>query len=352
MNKKIAVIEDNSEIRDNIVEILELDGYDVHAAENGKKGVLLVEAEKPDLIICDIMMPELDGYGVLHILNKKPELNKIPFIFLTAKAEKSDFRKGMNLGADDYITKPFEADELLQTIERRIEKMAIRDKDYSGDLVGFDSFLTDAKAQLALDNLAEDKEVKIFEKKENVFRAGKKAYHLFYILSGQVKLLEENTDGKELITRIAKQGDFIGYSALIQNEPYHIDAVALEKSEICIIPKNAFLDLMYKDVNVSHRFIKMLCNELQNKEVKLIQMAYNSVRKRVADSLISLVDQAEEDNTNQKVTVLREDLAAMVGTAKESAIRALCDLKEAGLVKIESGYIEILKFDELKNLNW
>ncbi len=106
MSKKILIIEDNEDIRENLAEILELAGYESFTAENGKIGVEIAEKLMPDLILCDVMMPVLDGFGVLSILNKKPQTADIPFIFLTAKAEKADFRYGMNLGADDYITKP------------------------------------------------------------------------------------------------------------------------------------------------------------------------------------------------------------------------------------------------------
>ena len=122
MSKKILVIEDNPEVRENIVEILSLDGYDVLAAENGKIGVEAALAQTPDLILCDIMMPVLDGFGVLKILNKNVATHHIPFVFLTAKAEKEDFRRGMGLGADDYITKPFDDTELLEAIEMRLAK--------------------------------------------------------------------------------------------------------------------------------------------------------------------------------------------------------------------------------------
>src|SRR5215212_4777169 len=104
MEKKILLIEDNEQIRENTAEILELAGYRVVTAQNGKEGIELVNREKPALIICDIMMPVLDGYGVLHMLSKNEETAGIPFIFLTAKAERTDFRKGMEMGADDYLT--------------------------------------------------------------------------------------------------------------------------------------------------------------------------------------------------------------------------------------------------------
>lgn len=120
--RTILVIEDNAEMRGNIAEILELAPYQVVQAVNGKQGVALARQTRPDLILCDIMMPELDGYGVLHILGNDPVLAEIPFLFLSAKAEAADFRFGMNLGADDYLTKPFDDLTLLNAVELRLRK--------------------------------------------------------------------------------------------------------------------------------------------------------------------------------------------------------------------------------------
>src|SRR3954462_3025397 len=105
MSKHVLIIEDNNDIRENIVEILELADFRVYPANNGKTGIELAIKHRPDIILCDIMMPDLYGYGVLYMLNKNPETATIPFIFLTAKAERIDFRKGMEMGADDYLTK-------------------------------------------------------------------------------------------------------------------------------------------------------------------------------------------------------------------------------------------------------
>ncbi|HNB82245.1 MAG TPA: response regulator, partial [Chitinophagaceae bacterium] len=104
----ILLIEDNEDVRENTAEILEMAGYKVSTAADGKQGIASVQKDKPDLIVCDIMMPVLDGYGVLHMLGKNPATQSIPFIFLSARAERSDMRKGMDMGADDYITKPFD----------------------------------------------------------------------------------------------------------------------------------------------------------------------------------------------------------------------------------------------------
>jgi DNA-binding response OmpR family regulator len=130
MQKTILLIEDNQDVRENTAEILELANYKVLQAENGKIGVEIAQKTKPDLIICDIMMPVLDGYGVIHLLTKNAETATIPFIFLTAKSERLDFRKGMEMGADDYITKPFDDIELLNAVESRIKKHELVKADY------------------------------------------------------------------------------------------------------------------------------------------------------------------------------------------------------------------------------
>lgn len=118
--KKILVIEDEPEMRRNLLMILKLEKFQPIGAENGRRGLELVQREKPDLILCDVMMPELDGHGVLEALRKDPESAAIPFLFLTAKGERADFRAGMNLGADDYLTKPVARADLLQAINTRL----------------------------------------------------------------------------------------------------------------------------------------------------------------------------------------------------------------------------------------
>jgi DNA-binding NarL/FixJ family response regulator len=120
--KKILVIEDEPEMRRNITTLLRYYDYEPIAAENGRVAVEMARREKPDLILCDVMMPELDGYGVLHALQSDASLARIPFIFLTAKGEKDDLRSGMNLGADDYLTKPVVNADLVRAIESRLRR--------------------------------------------------------------------------------------------------------------------------------------------------------------------------------------------------------------------------------------
>jgi DNA-binding NarL/FixJ family response regulator len=120
--KKILIIEDEPEMRRNITALLRYYDYEPVAAEDGQRGVEAARCTKPDLILCDVMMPEMDGYGVLQALQMDPELARIPFIYLTAKGEKDDLRSGMNLGADDYLTKPVTNADLIRAVETRLRR--------------------------------------------------------------------------------------------------------------------------------------------------------------------------------------------------------------------------------------
>lgn len=122
MAKKILIIEDQAPMRRNVALMLELEGYKTCVAENGRVGVEVAHKEQPDLILCDVMMPELDGYGVVQALRAVPAFANTPFIFLTAKSDRADVRVGMNFGADDYLTKPVVREDLLAAIQIRLER--------------------------------------------------------------------------------------------------------------------------------------------------------------------------------------------------------------------------------------
>lgn len=119
--KKILVIEDEVFIRENLLELLEIEGFEAVGAENGYVGVHLAKEHQPDLILCDVMMPELDGYGVLETLRQDPTTAVIPFLFLTASADRNNLQKLRELGMNDYILKPFNVDKFLQAITVRME---------------------------------------------------------------------------------------------------------------------------------------------------------------------------------------------------------------------------------------
>ena len=122
--KKILVIEDEPAMRNNLRDILELEGFRPVLAANGLLGIAAAKRELPDLILCDVLMPEMEGHAVLTALRAEPQTAKIPFVFLTAKGEQADVRTGMNLGADDYLVKPVKIDDLLEAIAARLERAA------------------------------------------------------------------------------------------------------------------------------------------------------------------------------------------------------------------------------------
>jgi len=347
--KSILLIEDNEDLRENTAEILELSNFKVHTAENGKIGVKMARELLPDLIICDIMMPELDGFGVLFALSKNAETENIPFIFLTARSERSDIRKGMNLGADDYLVKPFDEMELLDAIETRLKKNEKLHLQRAEQHKSLDRISREARSLEDLKNLSEDVTHKTCKKKAIIFSAHTLPHVLYYVVSGKVKTFKVNEDGKEYITGLYKAGDFFGFIELIQESPYQSSAMTLEESEICTIPKKDFFALIYNNHEIAQKFIKLLSNSVMEKEEQLLNLAYNSVRKRVAEALMLLYDRYHKDanGENFSMAISREDLANIAGTAKETLIRTLADFKEEQLIRIQGAEITILNKDKL-----
>jgi len=350
MNASILVIDDSQDIRENTAEILDLAGYRALMAENGKKGVEIALREKPSLIVCDIMMPELDGYGVLHLIRKNPETEHIPFIFLTAKTERTDFRKGMEMGADDYITKPFEDIELLNAVEVRLKKAAILHQTYDQGLHGLNQFLSDIKDTGMARQLSDKYDLQDYERKQSLYQENKKPKFLFYLVRGKVKCFKTNQDGKEYITTLYNDGDFIGYSALLDDTTYKDSAVVLENSEILAIPKDDFLHMVYSDISIASKFIHIISKNVKEKEERLLNLAYSSLRKRVATALIDIAGKFNLKEQVMPIEISREEIAQFVGTATESLIRTLSDFKAEKLIDIKSGKVIVNNTEKLKNL--
>lgn len=346
--KKILVIEDNQDVRENLAEILELSNYDVDTAENGKIGVEKALKTPPDLIICDVMMPEIDGFGVLHILSKKPQTSDVPFIFLTAKAEKADMRKGMNLGADDYITKPFDDVELLDAIDMRLKKSERLKNIPFQSKQSLGAFIDEARGFEALKHLSQEQQTRFYRKKDLLYKENDYPRQLFFVISGKVKIFKTNQDGKEFITEIRKEGEFFGYPDLISGRQYAESAAAMEDSEVSMVPKDDFFKLLFANKDVSTKLIKMLADNIAEREEQLLNLAYNSIRRRVADALLVLNERFDNEHKKVEISILRDDLANMVGTAKETVIRTLTDFKNEKIIDIERGVITIKNLEKLK----
>jgi CRP-like cAMP-binding protein len=349
--KTVLFIDDNAELRENMSEILELANYNVLLAENGKEGVALAIRYKPDVIICDIMMPELDGYGVIHLLQKNPETQSIPFIFLTAKTERIDVRKGMELGADDYITKPFSGTELLNAIEGRLKKSDLVRQKIAQELSTLTEVINSRGSKTLKQVFEEDQDCRDYKARERIYSKGHNPYRLYYLVMGKVKIYKSNSDGKDLITGICKTGEFFGYTALLEGRTYEETAEAMETTEICSITREAFEQLMNDNPTVTREFIKMLAGHVREREEQLLGIAYNSLRKKVANALVALNGKYRaEDGSIKPLHVSRDVLASMAGTAKESLVRTLGDFRDEKLIDIQGGDILILQEKKLANL--
>ncbi|MBL7943762.1 MAG: response regulator [Flavobacteriales bacterium] len=351
--KTILLIEDNPDVRENTAEILELSGYKVVTAENGKAGVEAALANTPDLIICDIMMPVLDGYGALHLLSKNEKTAGIPFVFLTAKSERADMRKGMEMGADDYITKPFDDVELLRAVESRLKKNEQLRRELEPTQESLIQALGTIQGLSDITRIAEHQMKKLFRKKDVIYSEGDSPAGLYLLAKGKVKIYKSHELGKDLILKLLQPGDLFGYIGLLENQPHGVSAEAMEDSEVIIFPREDFYRLI-DHPQVASQFVKLLTGNILTEQEKLINLAYSSVRKRTAEALLELRSRFH-DHTSEKpfgMAIAREDLANMVGTATESLIRTLSDFKEEGILEISGSYISIVnpgKLERMKN---
>jgi CRP-like cAMP-binding protein len=351
MSSTILVIEDDREMIENISGILQLADYSVITATNGRAGVAQATHHKPDLILCDVMMPELDGYGVLKILSNNPQTAGIPFIFLTAKADRTDVRTGMELGADDYIIKPFDGSELLKVVEVRLRKHEQIVSASDTNIETIDQFYSHARQLKEFQNLSKNRIMRSIRKREFVYMEGAEPNDLYIIKNGIVKTYKTTQDGKELVTGIHRQGEFIGFLALLENTPYTESAVVLEDAELYLIPKDDFLSLIYSNHEIARNFIRLLSNNLHETEERLLEMAYQSVRQRVASSLLKICDRVYASEGGRVIHMARKDISGMVGTATESLNRTLAEFRDEGIIDISELGIRVVDKRKLERIS-
>lgn len=344
MQYKILIIEDNYDVRENLGEILTLSGYDIILTSNGKEGVKAALNNTPDLILCDIMMPELDGFGVLRILSRNPKTDNIPFIFLTAKTEMTDLRKGMTLGSDDYITKPFDDVELLDIIEMRLRKKSQSLEGIS--LLSTLSKLTEENVFQMMTQKFQNTEYRTIRKKDLLYAEGQKCRNVFLVVSGKAISSKMDNFSKEVITRLYKYPMLIGITAALTDQRYHETIRVLEDMEVLPVRAEDFLQLIYSDKSIDQFFLKQFATEKLVIEEKLLMHAYGTVRMKLATTLVDLYFVYEE-NGEALISISRDDLASMAGTAKETVIRCLGEFKDENLIHTNGSDIII---NNVKNL--
>ncbi|MFD1292570.1 response regulator [Lutibacter holmesii] len=347
--KKVLFIEDDVTVRENTAELIALAGYQVFTAENGKTGIYEAKKNLPDIIICDIMMPELNGYGVLQILSKDNATKHIPFIFLSAKTEYSDIRKGMNLGADDYLTKPYDESELFSAIESRLAKVVIHQENLAVKRT--------KNTEIQLKSLEHLKHFFIKNGTQQKFNAGEIIYHeggnsnfVYLIVQGIIKTYKIDEQGKELITVLHKEDDFFGFTSFNNNIPYQESATAIENSTICRFTKPELQEVLKNNHHVTLELIDYLTGNVAEIKEHLLEMAYSSVRKKTASTILQF-NQKMAKHSNESIKISRSDLASIAGIATETFIRTLSDFKKEGIIEIEARNIKILDLDKLKKVN-
>ncbi|WP_282116120.1 response regulator [Cellulophaga baltica] len=346
--KTILLIEDDRALRENTEELLDLAGYAVTTAPNGKIGITAAKELLPDIILCDIMMPEVDGYGVLKALNEDEITKQIPFIFLSAKTEHKEIRKGMDLGADDYLTKPFEEEDLISAIESRLAKHEILKQ----------NAVSDHKQETTEDAILDLNELKnffddngdelTFSQGDIIYKEGQASNTIFLVLKGVVKCHSMDEDGKQLITSLYRGDDFLGFTSFLKNIPYQESATAMEEVVLAGISKENLKEILEKNHAISLELVELLSGNIKEIKQQLLQMAYSSVRKKTAQTLLQFAD-IMTTQADEPIKISRSDLASVAGIATESLIRTLSGFKKEGLIEIEGRNIKI---KELKALQY
>ena len=351
--KKVLLIEDDAVVRENTAELLELANYTVICASNGKHGIIEAKKHVPDIIICDIMMPELNGYGVLQILSKEDATKKIPFIFLSAKTEHKDIRKGMNLGADDYITKPFDESELFSAIESRLAKIAILNE---VSVETENHFNEEIISKYELKNLnhlknffIENVEEISFEMNKIIYHKGDNSNYVYLIKKGVVKTYKIDEQGKEFITALHKENDFFGFTSFTHNNPYQEAATAIENTKVIRILKKELIPILENNHEVTLELIDYLSGNVSGFKNQLLQMAYSSVRKKTADTILKFTEKIKK-RPEDTIKISRSDLASIAGIATETFIRTISDFKKEGLINVQGTNIEIIDLQKLKKV--
>jgi DNA-binding response OmpR family regulator len=348
--KRVLLIEDDIILRENTAELLELSDFEVITAPNGKIGIETAKQQLPDIVVCDIMMPEIDGYGVLEALSKDVNTRHIPFIFLSAKTERKDVRKGMDLGADDYITKPFTENELISAIDSRLAKVAILKEEREQQINSGTSQEDELNTLHDLKNFFDDNGQQFsFNTGDVVYKEGQNSNYIYLILKGAVKCYKFDEQGKELTTALHTDDDLFGYTSFIQNIPYQETAIAIKPLELVGILKEQLKEVFNKNHKVTLELIQLLTDDLKNIKDQLLQMAYSSVHKKTANTILKFAEKLNRE-PNEPIKISRSDLASTAGIATESLIRTLSNFKKSGLIDIEGRTIKILDLQKLKEI--
>ncbi|MDX1472265.1 MAG: cyclic nucleotide-binding domain-containing protein, partial [Flavobacteriaceae bacterium] len=268
---------------------------------------------------------------------------------LSAKTEHKQVRKGMDMGADDYLTKPYEEEELISAVESRLAKATLISQVQSEKSKG-QQLEEDFKDLNELKNFFDDNgRISTHSKGETIYRKGQYATLVYLINKGVVKLHTMDDNGKELITSLLKEDDFLGLTAIAHDHPYTEYATAVEDVELAGISITELKSILFENRKITLDLMDELSDNLIEVKEQLLQMAFSSVKKKTAQTILQFSNVLNK-RPDEPIRISRYDLSSVAGIATESLIRTLSDFKKQGLIQIEGRNIRILDIEGLKNV--
>ena len=349
MKRKILVIESNQEIALFISDILKEANYTVYIASTGKKGIILTKKYMPNLIICDVELSKLEGFEVLQIISTRIEFKAIPFILITENYAIEEIRKGIFLGASDFLSKPIQKDELLKIVNDRLKRAEAFDKKDNSVILLKKTKPFNFFENNKLTTLLINRPILTYLKGDLIYFSQNKINNFYVIKEGFVKTYVTNTSGKEFISNFYGDNNFFGHSTLFNKNSDLESAKALTKTQLYIISKNELINMLVNNHTVIYGYIEFLTAEINKYEQKLSLVSYGSVREKTAQTLIYL--QTNFPNLfNSHIKLKRKDLANFAGIAKETLIRTLHDFNTEKLIKISKTGIKILNINKLSSV--
>lgn len=348
---KLLLITGNEAASENICKLPQFLGYETFSTPNGMKGIEIAKNEKPSLIICDVSLPDIDGYCVTNILNKNPLTQNIPVLILNFSVEPNTHINEKN-GHDSLLSATKESEMLVSATKRDANNGKSENKEYFHNLDNLLQLLSSTSPDKTANDLATGYRTRSFNKRENIYFEGDIPNMVYLVKKGKIKTVKLGPEGKEFIVGIHEKGEFFGYIAVLEDSIYPDTAVAAEESEVLLIPKDDFLSLINSDQQLGRHFIKLLANDISDIEERLMTLAFNSVRARVAGALLQLKKKHhnKKDSSSYTLHVSRDDLAGLIGTTTESLIRTLTDFKHENIVDTDIGEIKILDTKALEKI--
>lgn len=363
----VLVIESNPGIRERIAEVLQPALYTVVCANSTPSALHVALNEKPEVILCSLTPTSptsptnstnsttapassssahlahsspIDAFAVLQAVRTNTQLMATSVILFGSAVDDNARRHAMNSGADDVLTFPCSDAELLEAVSARVR----RARDIVSAAQREDVHEIDAAT------LRRVGKTHMYKKNDVIYTDNSAAHAIYYLVHGKVKTYRTHEHGKDFITGLYADGQFVGYSAALSNTPHTDVAKALDDSEIIEVPRSEFLTVVLHSAVMSQRFLQVLADELISKDESLVRLAYNSVRKRVADALVALERHYHDSAESFRIAISRENLANLSGTATETTIRTLHDFKEEKLIEIHGSTIQILNLEKLRSM--